>query len=51
MLRIVPQVGSADEPNVLYALIWNWRYQNNRHLVGHRGWMFGIVQNLADIHI
>lgn len=46
MLHIVRQEGSIDEPNVLYGLAWNWRYQSNRYLVGHRGWMPGIAHTM-----
>ncbi|CAF4156067.1 unnamed protein product, partial [Rotaria sordida] len=38
--------GSIDEPNVQYGLIWNWRYQNNRHLIEHRGWMPGVAHTM-----
>ncbi|UJR16798.1 hypothetical protein I4U23_003697 [Adineta vaga] len=46
MLRIVRQDGSVEEPDVRYALIWNWRLQNGRHLVGHRGWMPGVAHSM-----
>ena len=46
MLRVIPHEGPTDEPNVQYALIWNWRYQNARHLVGHRGWVPGVAHTM-----
>ncbi|CAF2878320.1 unnamed protein product [Rotaria sp. Silwood2] len=46
ILHVNRQEGSIDEPNVQYGLIWNWRYQNNRHLVGHRGWMPGVAHTM-----
>ncbi|CAF1482216.1 unnamed protein product [Adineta ricciae] len=46
MLRIVRQEGPVDEPDVQYALIWNWRTQKSRRLVGHRGWMPGIAHSM-----
>lgn len=46
MLRIVRQESPIEEPDVLYALIWNWKYQNNRYLVGHRGWMPGTAHTM-----
>ena len=46
MLRIVRHEGPVDEPDVQYALIWNWRTQKSRRLVGHRGWMPGIAHSM-----
>ncbi|CAF3339260.1 unnamed protein product [Rotaria socialis] len=46
MLHVSRQEGSRDEPDVQYGLIWNWRYQNNRRLVGHRGWMPGVAHTM-----
>ena len=46
MLRIVRHEGSTAEPDVQYGLIWNWRYQNNRRLIGHRGWMPGVAHTM-----
>lgn len=46
MLHVYRKESPIDEPGVQYALIWNWRYQNNRHLVGHRGWMPGIAHTM-----
>ncbi|CAF3587805.1 unnamed protein product [Rotaria sp. Silwood1] len=46
ILHISRPEGSKDEPNVQYGLIWNWHYQNNRHLVGHRGWMPGVAHTM-----
>lgn len=46
MLHIVRQQGSATEPDVYYGLIWNWRRQHGRRLVGHRGWMPGVTHTM-----
>ncbi|CAF4594395.1 unnamed protein product [Rotaria sp. Silwood1] len=46
ILHISRPEGSKDEPNVQYGLIWNWHYQNNRHLVGHHGWMPGVAHTM-----
>lgn len=46
MLRIVRHEGSTAEPDVQYALIWNWRSQNSRRLIGHRGWMPGVAHTM-----
>ncbi|CAF4584304.1 unnamed protein product, partial [Rotaria socialis] len=46
MLHVSRPEGSLDEPSVQYGLIWNWLYQNNRHLVGHRGWILGVTHTM-----
>ncbi|CAF4890801.1 unnamed protein product, partial [Rotaria socialis] len=46
MLHVSRPEGSLDEPSVQYGLIWNWLYQNNRHLVGHCGWILGVTHTM-----
>lgn len=46
ILHVSRNQGTTDQPNVKYGLIWNWHYQNNRYLVGHRGWMPGVAHTM-----
>ena len=46
MLRVLPQESYMNVSDLKFGLVWNWKIQNGRRLIGHDGSLPGIANSI-----